>query len=89
MFKRILLLAFLALPGSFVIVSLVCVHPRSRAMLAELAYSPQLLVFVKAHIARRLPFRTSQPARSCAEPGGGLNASIDFEQKDRLRTVGQ
>lgn len=46
MFKRILLIGFLALPGSFVVVSLACVHPRIRARLAELVYAPQLLARV-------------------------------------------
>ncbi|MBB5428974.1 hypothetical protein OKW33_006171 [Paraburkholderia atlantica] len=51
MLKRILLIGFLALPGSFVVVSLACVHPRVRARLAELAYAPQLLARVNRHIA--------------------------------------
>ncbi len=46
MLKRILLIGFLALPGSFVVVSLACVHPRIRARLAELTYAPQLLARV-------------------------------------------
>lgn len=46
MLKRILFIGFLALPGSLVIVSLACVHPRSRAMLAELAGTPRLLALV-------------------------------------------
>jgi hypothetical protein len=60
MLKRILLIGFLALPGSFVVVSLVCVHPRFRAKLAELAYAPQLLARVNKGIA---------PLRSAARSG--------------------
>jgi hypothetical protein len=46
MFKRILLIGFLALPGSFVLVSVACVHPRCRRWLAELAYISQLMSVV-------------------------------------------
>ncbi|MFP4894910.1 hypothetical protein [Paraburkholderia sp. EG304] len=51
MLKRILLIGFLALPGSFVIVSVACVHPRIRARLADLVYAPQLLARLNRNIA--------------------------------------
>jgi hypothetical protein len=47
MFKRLLLIGFLTLPGSFVLVSVACIHPRYRARLSQLAYIPQLLSLVK------------------------------------------
>ncbi|MBB5461056.1 hypothetical protein [Paraburkholderia sp. Cpub6] len=65
MLKRILLIGFLALPGSLVVVSLACVHPRFRARLAELTYAPQLL----AHVNRR-----NAPLRHIGR--GGVNNRI-------------
>lgn len=35
--KRIALAAFLAVPGSFAILAIVCLHPRLRVMLAQAA----------------------------------------------------
>lgn len=67
MLKRIFFIGFLALPGSFVFVSLVCVHPRSRAVLAELAYGPQLFTFVRRHTAGWPRFRWSSIATSVGE----------------------
>ncbi len=51
MFRRILFIGFLALPGSLLVVSIACVHPRSRAMLTELACAAPLLARVKGRIA--------------------------------------
>jgi len=51
MYKRILFMGFLALPGAFVVVSLACIHPRCRSMLAELTYAPELLSRIKAFCA--------------------------------------
>ena len=53
MFKRILFLGFLTLPGAFVLVSLACIHPRLRSILAELTYAPELLVRVKERVVLR------------------------------------
>ncbi|MFC0397324.1 hypothetical protein [Paraburkholderia rhizosphaerae] len=49
MLKRILLIGFLALPGSLVLVSVACAHPRCRAALAELAGLTQLRSLVRSH----------------------------------------
>jgi hypothetical protein len=51
MYKRILFMGFLALPGAFIVVSLACIHPRCRAVLAELVYAPGLLSRIKERFA--------------------------------------